>query len=117
MLRMTNSWYGQEDVGLTAKLLEELPSILLWAIRGWERLHKRGKFIQPGNSRDMEDLSSPMGAFVRENCVLGAEMIPVKELYDRWKEWCAEKGRKSAGTEQTFGRDLRTASRRWCIST
>jgi putative DNA primase/helicase len=112
LLRLTKSWYGKEDVTLTAKLLTELPSILLWAIRGWERLQKRGHFLQPASSlavvRDMEDLSSPMGAFVRDLCVVGAnESILVQELFDRWKVWCEEKGWKSAGTEQVFGRDLR----------
>jgi putative DNA primase/helicase len=112
LLRLTESWYGREDVSLTAKLLTELPSILLWAIRGWERLQKRGYFLQPASSmavvRDMEDLSSPMGAFVREHCIVGAnESVLVHELFDRWKVWCEEKGWKSAGTEQAFGRDLR----------
>jgi putative DNA primase/helicase len=112
LLRLTESWYGREDVSLTAKLLTELPSILLWAIRGWERLHKRGYFLQPASSiavvRDMEDLSSPMGAFVREHCMVGAnQSVPVQELFGRWKTWCEEKGWKSAGTEQTLGRDLR----------
>jgi putative DNA primase/helicase len=56
----------------------------------------------------MEDLSSPMGAFVREHCVVGAHLsAPVQELFSRWKTWCEEKGWKSAGIEQTFGRDLR----------
>jgi putative DNA primase/helicase len=112
LLRLTESWYGREDVSLTAKLLTELPSILLWAIRGWERLRKRGHFLQPASSiavvRDMEDLSSPMGAFVRDLCVVGPDAsIPVHELFDRWKVWCEEKGWKSGGREQDFGRDLR----------
>ena len=112
LLRLTESWYGKEDITLTAKLLTELPSILLWAIRGWERLRKRGHFLQPASStavvRDMEDLSSPMGAFVRDLCIVGTnESIPVQELFGRWKTWCEEKGWKSAGIEQTFGRDLR----------
>ena len=112
LLRLTCSWYGKEDTRLTAKLLRELPSILLWAIRGWERLRERGHFVQPTTSlgviRDLEDLSSPMGAFVRDLCVVGPnESVPVQDLYGRWKLWCEEKGWKGAGTEQIFGRDLR----------
>ena len=42
LLRQTKSFYGKEDPGLTDKLLAELPSILLWAIQGWQRLRERG---------------------------------------------------------------------------
>jgi putative DNA primase/helicase len=37
LLRLTRSWYGQEDTALTDRLLAELPGILLWAIAGWQR--------------------------------------------------------------------------------
>ena len=43
-LRTTRSYYGKEDKSLTAKLLEELPGILNWAIEGWKRLQARGHF-------------------------------------------------------------------------
>jgi putative DNA primase/helicase len=33
-LRLTESFYGREDLDLTQKLLTELPGILLWAIEG-----------------------------------------------------------------------------------
>jgi putative DNA primase/helicase len=114
VLRLTRSWYGQEDKALTDKLLAELPGILLWAIAGWKRLQERGRFVQPDSGHrmveDMEDLSSPIGAFIRECCEVGAgHEVAVKELFDRWKRWCEDKGRKEAGTEQVFGRDLRAA--------
>jgi putative DNA primase/helicase len=34
ILRLTKSFYGQEDHGLTEGLMEELPGILLWAVDG-----------------------------------------------------------------------------------
>src|SRR5262249_17581739 len=37
VLRLTRSWYGQEDHRLTDRLLGELPGILLWAVEGWKR--------------------------------------------------------------------------------
>jgi putative DNA primase/helicase len=116
LLRLTQSWYGQEDTGLTDRLLREMPSILLWAIEGWHRLQARGHFLQPSASKellqDMEDLASPIGAFVRECCKLdssGTACVHVQELFTRWKSWCDEKGRKETGNEATFGRDLRAA--------
>ena len=38
LLRMTRSFYGREDHGLTEKLLAKREGILLWAIEGWRRL-------------------------------------------------------------------------------
>lgn len=35
ILRLTQSFYGKEDTGLTDRLLNELPGILNWAIEGW----------------------------------------------------------------------------------
>jgi putative DNA primase/helicase len=114
LLRQTRSWYGQEDTTLTARLLAELPGILLWSVEGWRRLHERGRFEQPESGKklvaDMEDLSSPIGAFLRECCNVGPGFeVLVRDLYDRWKRWCEDKGRKDPGHEQAFGRDLRAA--------
>jgi putative DNA primase/helicase len=114
VLRQTKSWYGQEDTRLTDKLLTELPGILLWSIEGWKRLQARGRFVQPDSAlklvRDMEDLSSPIGAFLREHCVLGPGLeVPCRGLFERWKKWCEEAGHQHHGSEQTFGRDLRSA--------
>ena len=41
-LHTQHSFFGQEDITLTNTLLRELPGILNWAIRGWERLQSRG---------------------------------------------------------------------------
>jgi putative DNA primase/helicase len=55
----------------------------------------------------MEDLASPVGAFVREECVVEAgRRIPVDDLYEAWKRWCERDGRTNATTKQRFGRDL-----------
>jgi putative DNA primase/helicase len=111
LLRLTRSWYGKEDTALTDRLLAELPGILLWAIEGWRRLRDRGRFIQPDAGKemvgDLEDLASPVGAFVRDRCILEpGRRVSVEELFAAWKAWCEAKGRKEPGTEQTFGRDL-----------
>ena len=47
ILRMTETYYGKEDLGLGVKLTPELPGILLWAIAGWKRLEARGHFVPP----------------------------------------------------------------------
>jgi putative DNA primase/helicase len=114
LLRLTRSWFGNEDIGLTDRLFAELPGILLWAIAGWQRLRDRGHFAQPDAGKELlgqlEDLSSPIGAFVRERCYVESGCrTPVADLYMAWKAWSEAKGRKDAGTEQTFGRDLHAA--------
>lgn len=114
MLRLTENFYGREDKTLTGKLLTELPGILNWAIDGWRQLRERGHFIQPSSIedalRDMEDLSSPVGAFVRERCEVGSGLrVRIDDLYLAWKEWCEADGRVTVTTKQTFGRDLMAA--------
>jgi putative DNA primase/helicase len=114
LLRQTLSWFGKEDMTLTDQLLKELPGILLWSIEGWKRLQARGYFVQPKSGLElvgeMEDLSSPVGAFVRECCEVGPGYeAQVAALFQQWNAWCERKGRKEPGTEQVFGRDLRAA--------
>lgn len=111
LLRMVKSFYGQEDHGLSDRLIAERRGILLWAIEGWKRLRGRGHFVQPTSSREMlndiEDLSSPVGAFVKECCTVGPGfMVSVNDIFARWKRWCDDMGRKEPGTAAVFGRDL-----------
>lgn len=113
LLRMTKSFYGREDTALTATLLHELPGILLWAMEGWKRLRQRGRFRQPDSStsilQQMDDLASPVAAFVHERCEVGPTWnMPCSDLFEAWKAWSEAKGMKS-GSEQSFGRDLRAA--------
>ncbi len=115
VLRLSNTFYGNEDVTLTDQLLAELPGILQWAIEGWKRLRQRGRFVQPESGedaiRDMEDLGSPVGAFIRDRCVVGVgHRAWVDDLYNAWKAWCEQDGRNAVSTKQAFGRDLMAAA-------
>lgn len=114
ILLLTKSFYGHEDQALTAKLLTELPGILNWSITGWHRLQNFGHFKQPASAIDaveqLEDLGSPIGAFVREKCDTGpACQVSPDRLFQAWCDWCATQGRDHPGTKQSFGRDLRAA--------
>jgi putative DNA primase/helicase len=114
MLLMTQSFYGREDRGLTDKLLTELPGILNWAITGWETLKRVGHFEQPASAQQamqqLEDLSSPTGAFVRERCEVGAAFeSSTGDVFSAWVEWCTSQHRDHPGTVQSFGRDLAAA--------
>lgn len=74
----------------------------------------RGYFKQPASSteamKDLEDLASPIGAFLGERCEIGpAYSTSVDEMYEAWRTWCRMEGRDHPGTRQSFGRDLRAA--------
>jgi putative DNA primase/helicase len=110
ILRMMRSFLGKEDTRLTDKLLEEKPGILAWAIEGWRRLRERGYFNQPDAGKELkdqlEDIASPIGAFIRERCEVGpGYRAAVDDIYAEWKSWCDQNGREP-GTVQTFGRHL-----------
>jgi len=113
LLVMTKSFYGREDPKLTDKLLDELPGILNWAIEGWRRLQRRGYFMTPKSAvavaRELEELGSPISAFVRRRCrVWSGLMVQVDDLYDEWRRFCETQGRKFVSNKQHFGRDLRS---------
>lgn len=112
LFRFAESFLGREDKQLDAKLEAELPGILLWAIEGWKRLRDRGHFLQPESGQGMldqfRDLASPVGAFVREKCeVKAGRMTARSDIFQAWKDWCLEMNREP-GTEEVFGRNLRT---------
>jgi putative DNA primase/helicase len=111
VLTMTESFLGREDLGLMGKLLTELPGILNWALNGLARLRTRGRFEMPQSSLEqiqvLEDLSSPVKAFLRERCVVGpTETVRVKSLYGAWRDWCEAEGH-TASSNIAFGRSLR----------
>ena len=75
---------------------------------------ERGYFLQPRSSaeaiQEMEDLGSPISAFLRERCVVApGRQVDAELLFVQWGEWCVTQGREHPGTVQSFGRDLRAA--------
>jgi putative DNA primase/helicase len=112
VLRMTKSFYGREDLALIGKLIAELPGILNWAIEGRDRLTKRGHFLQPASAvqtvEELANLSSPIGAFVRDRCDVDEGLsIECDDLFAAWIAWCGEQHNDHPGTRQGFGRNLR----------
>ena len=114
ILTMQRSFYGVEDRTLGARIEQELPGVLRWALDGWDALQREGRFTMPQSSSDalveLEELSSPVNAFVRDKCrVKPGAFIDAENLFTAWKRWCERQGRDHPGTSQTFGRDLRAA--------
>ena len=114
VFNLTESFLGREDHDLENKLIQELPGIMNWSIEGWRRLQEAGRFAQPASAldavRELEDLSSPIGAFILDECVVeaGAKVL-IQEIYEAWNTWCIKHGWEHTSTVQSFGRDLRAA--------
>lgn len=110
VLQMRKSFLGREDRTLDARITDELPGILNWALEGLDRLASKGRFTVPRSSGEattmLMDLASPVSAFVRDCCVR-AEGASVERdrLYGAWKAWCVDSGHES-GSKATFGRNL-----------
>ena len=109
---LTKSFYGAENPKLTDELLTEAPAIFNWALEGLDRLMARGHFVNPDSGTDaiqqLEDLSSPISAFIRESCIVGRYQVDADHLWSAWKGWC-ERDNRAPGTKAVFGRDLKAA--------
>ncbi|MGQ7959894.1 phage/plasmid primase, P4 family [Pseudomonas sp. SP16.1] len=114
VLRMVRSFLGEEDLGLADRLLKELPAILNTSLEGLARLKARGAFRQPASAlelvQELENLASPVAAFLRDRCVVspGAQ-VECERLFGAWKFYCAGQGRHHMGTSASFGASLRAA--------
>ncbi len=113
LLRLKNSFLGCEQIDLTGKLTAELPGILLWAIAGWQRLHARGRFVEPSSTAEeatmLEDMGSPIAAFVRARVERGVGFkVNIDDLFEGWKAWHLEMELDPPKDKPSFGRDLRS---------
>jgi putative DNA primase/helicase len=113
MLILRESFYGRENPSLTGELLEEAGGIFNWALEGLDRLRERGHFIAPASSREaqqhLEDLASPMGAFVRDICEVGPHEVLKEDLWKAWKTWYEHEGHGRPGDKTVWARDLFSA--------
>jgi len=114
ILRMTESFLGNEDTKLADKLRAEMPSILKWAMQGWRRLQTQKNFTMPESAREiveeMADIASPIAAFVRQRCQVSQEFVTsAVDLFNAWETWCKDNHHTHAGTTQTFAKKLRAA--------
>jgi putative DNA primase/helicase len=115
-IEFTKSFLGREDIGLTERLLEELPGILNWALIGLDRLAARGYFKPPASSRELADevvrAASPYKAFVEDIGELSEDAEgSLNSIYSYYKDWCTDQGRDLPGTMAAFSRGLQNAFR------
>lgn len=105
------SFEGREDFELDAKLRLELSGILNWALDGLDTLKRRGRFIEPEDSkvskRNLLLQSNPVHGFVAECCKVEAGAETDKDiLYDAFKHFCRQSGFNTTKTKPKFSQDL-----------
>lgn len=112
LIRLRHSFLGDEATDLSARLLGELPGILLWSLHGLDRLRSRGRFVQPGSGQDdvgdLERLASPMKSFVADCCIIEAGLrLGVAEAFAAWRQWCSRQSLPCEDSVQEFAKQLR----------
>jgi putative DNA primase/helicase len=129
ILRLMTSFLGREDPDLTDKLIQELPSIAVWAVAGWHSLFGKGgagKITQPksgqGDVDDLRDLSSDIKQYLDERCDFAPDFFVEREvLYRDYSSWREAQGLRTIN-KAVFGKKLRAAfprldnSRPWAES-
>lgn len=112
ILHTAVSFLGREDFGLEARLREEIPGIVEWALAGYHDLREVGWFSQTEVGLQMqEDFirdSAPLRHFVEEECEFGAFKVRNDELYSSYRLWC-ERGGQHPLNRVHFMRELLTA--------
>ncbi len=97
----------ERDPNLSAKLKEELPGILAWAVRGCLAWQQEGLgtceevSTATANYRADSDL---LGDFLAECCVLEKDVsAAAKDLYAAYLAWAEETGEREPLTQKFFG--------------
>lgn len=109
ILRMTRSFAEHEDLDLLDKLLPELGGIVQWALEGYRRLEKAGRFTTPASDADdrmeLRQNSAPVTEFLADACVdtddVDAE-TPRRDVWQAYVAWCQETG-SAQMDQQQFG--------------
>jgi P4 family phage/plasmid primase-like protien len=115
VLKMTKSFFDNEDTDLAHKLEQELGGIFNWAMEGLKRrLARGGHFLQPKSGKEyldlMEELGNPMKPFADDALEFDPKGYARKEdVFACWKHWALKKS-MSPGTEQAFKRRFLAAT-------
>jgi P4 family phage/plasmid primase-like protien len=115
VLKMTKSFFDNEDTDLAHKLEQELGGIFNWAMEGLKRrLTRGGHFLQPKSGKEyldlMEELGNPMKPFGDDALEFDPKSYARKEdVFACWKHWALKKS-MSPGTEQAFKRRFLAAT-------
>ena len=100
----------KKDLGLSEKLLGELPGILAWAVKGCMAWQVNG-LMEPARVKaataEYKSELDIIQAFIDERCVVGMSQYRVQAsaLYNEFKTWCSDSGERDI-TRTMFGKRL-----------
>jgi putative DNA primase/helicase len=87
------SFLGREDRDLEDRLGAELPTVLAWAVAGWDDYRQRGRLDPPDPVSDATSTyrisNDSIAQFIDDRCLLNPHMHVVSsELWSEWEAWC-----------------------------
>lgn len=101
---------NEQDKTLPAKLKDELPGILAWAVRGclaWQAEGLTAPEAVSAATAAYREESDVLGEFISEHCLLRPELqVPAADLYTRYQEWIKASGEAEL-SQKAFGVRLR----------
>jgi putative DNA primase/helicase len=119
---------AEQDKGLEAKILNEMPGILNWAIQGLQNLLSRKSYAIPDSCRiEVQQYrvnSDPIKLFAAEylrKCADKQKWVKSGALYESYKDWSRDNGYKTLASNQFadrltgagFTKDVRKDGRFW----
>lgn len=94
------------DPTLSARLRDELPGILAWAVRGclaWQERGLRAPRTVVAAVQEYRTEMDQLGEFLEDRCVITPDAhAPARDLYAAYKEWCLDSGHQPVSTTR-FG--------------
>lgn len=107
---------GTEDTSLGWRILEELPGVFNWALKGLDRLESQGRFTTPNTMHtirsEMEETAQVHVAFLRENYIITEnedDEILLSEVHAHYQQWCETVGNKPM-SQNKFYQAIKRAS-------
>ena len=99
VLTLNNSFIGKEDWALTGKLLEEIPGVFNWALRGLKRLKEQNKFTDvPSNIIELQEYRrsiNSLQSYYDENlCMMKGEETTFDQFYNAYHLFCSDSGNR-----------------------
>lgn len=99
----------EQDKNLSDKLMEELPGILNWAIKGcleWQKNELQTPQIIEDQVAEYKSAMDSITQFIQDECELDKDYsYAASKFYQAYREWCSGAGRKPQSTT-AFKRSL-----------
>jgi P4 family phage/plasmid primase-like protien len=96
----------EQEKGIADRIWnEEAPGILNQLIQGFQRLKRRGRFLEPQDCITAKNVwitrSNILPSFIEDCCRMGEKLgQPLKEFYERFEEYCHQTGNRPVPRQQ-----------------